>query len=254
VTTLPLAEFDDTDGLIAPRSLRHDEPFPDRAVLCFFPEVLLRLEETGRAHRIARFSGESGGAPVLVVDGPAGPVVALHPGVGAPLAALHLEEVIATGVRAVVACGGAGAVRRGLALGHVVVPTGAVRDEGTSHHYLPPSRVAATDPDVAARLVEVLRRHRVPHTQGLTWTTDAPYRETPARILRRREEGCLTVEMETAALAAVSTFRGVRFGQYLYAADDVSGETWDHRRWSRAEVREQLFEWALEAVATLPVD
>jgi len=249
---LPLAEFDAEAGLIAPRPPRGVAAGAWRAaVLCFFPEVLAALEVSGRGRRVAEFSGDSGGGAILEVDTDHGPVVALHPGVGAPLAALHLEVLVAAGVRDVVACGGAGAVRPGLVLGHVVVPTAALRDEGTSHHYRPPGRIVTTDPDVAAHLVAVLERHGIPHTRGLTWTTDAPFRETAGRIARRRAEGCLTVEMETAALAAVCAFRGARFGQFLYAADDVSGPVWDHRAWTRAEVREVLFELAVEAVSTL---
>jgi uridine phosphorylase len=178
-------------------------------------------------------------------------VAAFHPGVGAPLAAIHLEIAIASGGRAVVACGGAGAVRPGLALGHVVVPTAALRDEGTSFHYLPPSRLVTLDAGAAEALVGVLRRHDRPHTTGLTWTTDGVYRETAGRIRDRQAEGCLTVEMETAALAAVAAFRGVPFGQYLYAGDDVSGPEWDHRRWTRSEVRAELLDLAVEATGTL---
>lgn len=250
--TAPLFEFDeDREAVVPPRALRTEEPFPRRVVLCFFHEVLAARAEAWRARRIGRFSSEVGGHPVYLVDSSAGPVAAFHPGVGAALAAIHLETAVASGGRAFVACGGAGAVRPGLALGHVVVPTGAVRDEGTSFHYAPPSRVVPTDADAAAHLVDVLRRRDRPHTTGLTWTTDGLFRETPGRIRARREEGCLTVEMETAALAAVSAFRGVRFGQYLYAGDDVSGPRWDHRRWTRSEVRAELFDLAVEAVGTL---
>lgn len=249
---LPLVEFDpQRHALITPRA-PHGQGLPPAAVLCFFPEVLARLAESGRGLPVSRFSRQSGGGPILQVETPQGPVAVLHPGVGAPLAALHLEVLIAGGVRAVVACGGAGAVRPGLVLGHVVVPTGAIRDEGTSFHYLPPARQVDTDPVVAAHLVRVLQHHGIPYTSGLTWTTDAPYRETPDRIRRRREEGCVTVEMETAALAAVCSFREVAFGQFLYAADDVSGQEWDHRRWTGAQVREHLVELSIEAVSTLP--
>jgi uridine phosphorylase len=251
-TVLPLAEFDPDEALFAPRPPRRSEEFQPAAVLCFFPEILHGLERDGRARRVGSFSRENGGGAVLAVSTAHGEVTAFNPGVGAPLAALHLEQAVAAGVRDVVACGGAGAVRPGLALGHVVVPTGAVRDEGTSHHYLPAGRVVDTDAEVAAHLVAVLERHDVPHSTGLTWTTDGVYRETPIRIARRREEGCLTVEMETAALAAVCAYRGARFGQLLYAADDVSGPVWDHRRWTRAEVRAALFDLAAEAVTTLP--
>jgi len=250
---LPLAEFDGDAGLFAPRPPRGlgAGACPAAAVLCFFPEVLADLQRSGRGRPLGTFSADSGGGTILEVTTPHGPVTAFHPGVGAPLAVLHLEVAVAAGVTDVVACGGAGAVRPGLALGHVVVPTGALRDEGTSHHYRPAGRLIATDPDVAAHLVEVLVRHDVPHTRGLTWTTDAPYRETPARIARRRAEGCVTVEMETAALAAACAHRGVRFGQFLYAGDDVSGPVWAHRSWTRAQIRAALFELAAEAVTTL---
>jgi uridine phosphorylase len=250
--TFPLLEHDaDPTAIVPPRPLRTVEPFPARAVLCFFHDVLAARAQAGRARPIGRFSTEVGGHPVYLVDSPAGPVAAFHPGVGAALAAIHLETAIASGGRAFVACGGAGAVRPGLALGHVVVPTGAVRDEGTSFHYAPPSRTIATDAAATTHLIDVLRRHDRPHTTGLTWTTDGLFRETPGRIRTRRAEGCLTVEMETAALAAVAAFRGVAFGQYLYAGDDVSGPQRDHRRWTSSEVRGELFDLAVEAVATL---
>ena len=83
---------------------------------------------------------------------------------------------------------------------------------------------------------------------GKTWTTDAFYRETSAKVRLRKEEGCLTVEMEAAAFFAVACFRGVDFAQLLYGGDDVSGETWDSRDWvNRHSARESLFWLAAEA-------
>lgn len=93
------------------------------------------------------------------------------------------------------------------------------------------------------------RKALITPTLRATGTTDAPFRETPRRIQRRRREGCITVEMETAAFLAVAQFRGVRFCQYLYAADDLSGPAWDPRGWTTATVRTELLELAL-AVAT----
>ncbi len=87
---------------------------------------------------------------------------------------------------------------------------------------------------------------------GKTWTTDAFYRETPGKVALRKQEGCLTVEMEAAAFFAVADFRDVTFGQILYGGDDVSGETWDSRRWNeRTSVREKLFWLAAEACLEL---
>jgi uridine phosphorylase len=121
-----------------------------------------------------------------------------------------------------------------------------------SYHYLPASReVQAGDAGVAA-LKAVLDGHGVPYRVGKTWTTDAPYRETPSKIALRKDEGCLTVEMEAASLIAVAQFRGVTLGQVLYGGDDLSGGEWDNRGWqARRDVREQLFCLAAEACLKL---
>jgi len=168
------------------------------------------------------------------------------------MSAALLEEAIAFGCRKFIACGGAGVLNKDIAVGHLIVVSSAVRDEGASYHYLPPSREAVADETGVQALVRVLENRNVPHLVGKTWTTDAPYRETPARIARRREEGCLTVEMESAGMMAVAQFRGVTFGQVLYGGDDLSGAEWDNRAWqSRKEVRENLFWLCAEACLSL---
>jgi uridine phosphorylase len=134
----------------------------------------------------------------------------------------------------------------------LIVPASAVRDEGTSYHYLPPAREVAASADGVAAVEAVLKEHGCPYLLGKTWTTDAFYRETPARIRRRKAEGCLAVEMEAAALFAVAQFRGVTFAQILYAGDDVSGDQWDHRAWQgRGRTRLTLFRLAAEACLSL---
>jgi uridine phosphorylase len=128
----------------------------------------------------------------------------------------------------------------------------AVRDEGVSYHYLPPSREVTANVDAVTALVKTLDGRDVPYRVGKTWTTDAPYRETANKIARRREEGCLTVEMESAALIAVSQFRNVIFGQALYGGDDLSGVEWDNRGWqSKSDIRESLFWLCADACLTL---
>jgi uridine phosphorylase len=249
---LPLTEFDHSaTALISPHLPALDEPLPQRAVMCFFPEIVAALTVSHQARRIGRFSAELGGGDIFVLAHDEVPVAVFHPGVGAPLAVLHLEQAIAAGAYAFVACGAAGALKAGMALGHVIIPTAAVRDEGTSFHYAAPSRQIHTDPSTVAIASQVLHERAVPFTLGTTWTTDAPYRETTARIHRRQREGCLTVEMETAAFLAVTAFRKVRFIQYLYAGDDLSGTTWDHRKWTTADARTKLIQLAIETVLRL---
>jgi uridine phosphorylase len=254
---LPLAllEFDDDrTALIEPAEVfagRRGE-IPPVAVLCFFSEVIDVAVEPGAAP-ITKLYAAHGSHPVhafrLAPDSP--PVAVVHPGVGAPLAAGFLEELIALGATTVVACGGAGAVIPGLALGHVVVPDRAVRDEGTSFHYAPPSREIDADPLGVSVAERVLAARGIPYSTGKTWTTDGLYRETRGRIARRRDEGCLTVEMEAAAFFAVARFRGIRFAQLLYAGDDVSGAAWDSRHWSRSTRRRALFDLAVEVALAL---
>jgi uridine phosphorylase len=103
-----------------------------------------------------------------------------------------------------------------------------------------------------AALVDTLGKQRLPYVLGKTWTTDAPYRETPGKIARRRAQGCSVVEMEAAGLIAVAEYRNVIFGQILYAGDDLSGAEWDHRSWqTRSDIRENLFWLAAEACLLL---
>jgi uridine phosphorylase len=178
---------------------------------------------------------------------------AIHPGVGSALTCGILEEIIVRGCRKFIACGGCGVLDHEIAVGHLVVPTHAVRDEGTSYHYLPPGREVEANPYAVKAIEKVLEKHGIPYILGKTWTTDAPYRETQGKVRQRRSEGCITVEMEASAFFAVSQFREVILGQILYGGDDVSGlGEWDQRDWHKQyETREKLFWLAAEACLEL---
>jgi uridine phosphorylase len=249
---LAITEFDPTPrAVLEPADTVRGGQLPPRLLLCFFQDVLdeLLVPHLTPVHHLR---SEIGPNPVWV-DGEGDAAVAiLHPGVGAPFAATSLEEAIAAGARTIVAVGGAGSLRPELALGHIVVASSAIRDEGTSFHYLPPARTVEADPALVAAASALLEARDIPHVVARTWTTDAPYRETPRKVARRRTEGCATVEMETAAFYAVASFRRVRMLQLLYAADDVSGTTWDERSWMQAsEVRRMLFTVGLDLVRAL---
>jgi uridine phosphorylase len=248
----PILEFDPApEAFIEPRRVIRPIDAPEHCVICFFQDVLTRLTEEGRAHQIAMQRSEIGPHPLheIAVDGRR--LAVLHPGVGAPLAAGLLEEAIARGCTKFIACGGAGVLAPDIAVGHIVVPVAAVRDEGTSYHYLAPSREVAASPEGVAAIEAVLAAHEVPYVKAKTWTTDAIYRETPDKIRRRKAEGCVTVEMEAAAFFAVARFRGVLFAQLLYGGDDLSGEVWDSRQWTTHSARENLFWLAAEACLRL---
>lgn len=252
----PILEHDEHDptqeAVIEPsRILRPVEDMPRRAVACFFQDVLTELAQRHEMRVLKRLRSELGTHPVYELEHGGERIAVFHPGVGAPLAAAILEEVIALGCRDIIACGGCGVLDSTIAVGHVIVPTSAVRDEGTSYHYLPPTRTVEPHPEALAAVEATLRAADVPYLTGTTWTTDAIYRETREQVRRRRAEGCIAVEMEAATFFAVARFRGVRFGQLLYGGDDVAAEEWSHRHWQAHGVRETLFTLAADAVLRL---
>ena len=249
----PILEHDNSpDALIEPSHVLSPIDIPRHCVLCFFQEVIAGLREQGLLREVFVLGSEMGPNPVYALDAGGRPLALMHPGVGAPLAGAFMDELIALGCRKFIACGGAGVLNADLVVGHLVVPDSAVRDEGMSYHYLPPSREIAPSPEAMSAIEATLQRHNAPYVVGKTWTTDAFYRETAARVARRRAEGCLTVEMEAAALFAVGRFRGVTVGQILYSGDDLSGEAWEDREWrDHSSIRERLFRLAAEACLML---
>lgn len=249
----PILEFDPSPNAIIEPHLIHDKmDVPERCVVCFFAEVFDALKASGRLKVVAVQRSEIGDNPVYELDVDGRRLAAFHPGVGAPLAAAFLDEVIALGCRKFIACGGAGVLNREIAVGHLVVPTSAVRDEGTSYHYLPPAREVSASPEGVAAIEQILKADGIDYIVGKTWTTDGIYRETPDKVKLRKEEGCITVEMEAAAFFAVSQFRGVTFAQILYGGDNLDSEKWDSRHWDRqSSIREKLFWLAAEACLKL---
>ena len=252
---LPLFEREyDEPGIINAKDIVSVENAPRRCVITFFGEVAERIRLEYGAEEIYRIRSEMGEFPLLAFEHNGVPVAMIHCGVGAPLAAGILEEVIAAGCTAFVACGGAGVVDRTVNANRVLVPTAAVRDEGVSYHYLPPAREVEPTAVALEAVRKTVRAYSVDSLEGKTWTTDAIFRETPGIIRRRREEGCISVEMEAAALFAVARYRGIECAQLLYAGDDVAGELWDPRNWDKqVDARERLFYLALEACLAIDV-
>ncbi len=100
-------------------------------------------------------------------------------------------------------------LEKGIAVGLLIVVSSAIRDEGASYHYLPPIREVIANPLSVATLETAVKQKGWPYIVGKTWTTDAPYRETASKVALRKNEGCLTVEMEAASFIAVAEFRKV---------------------------------------------
>jgi MFS family permease len=124
--------------------------------------------------------------------------------VGASFAVLVAEELFASGCRLLISITSAGQITGVGQPPYFVLIERALRDEGTSYHYLPPSRYSVLHGDLRNHLQATWNHERLRLYGGASWTTDAPFRETEAMIAVCREEGILTVEMEAAALYALA--------------------------------------------------
>jgi uridine phosphorylase len=249
----PILEFDpNPDAILNPSQIRNPKDAPAHVVICFFADILSDLKAQGKLELLANLKSEIGLHPLYIYQHGDRQLLVFHPGIGAPLAAGLLEEVIAMGAKYFIACGGCGVLDDHVDVLHPFIVTSAVRDEGTSYHYLPPAREVAAHPMAIEALTSSLNAKKLTYSLCKTWTTDAIYRETAGKRLLRIAEGCEVVEMEAAAFFAVAQFRKVVFGQLLYAGDLVKPEGWDGRSWnSRTDTRRLLFELAVESVIKL---
>jgi uridine phosphorylase len=214
-------------------------PAPRAVVLTWQQRLADRVRENRDSERLRRAGT---GSQLLRLSPDLG--LARLP-IGAPAAAIAVEELAARGTELFIGIGTAGALGGGLAPGDLVVCSAALRDEGTSHHYAPPEPFALPDPELTVRL-----RERLPAAAcGPSWTTDAPYRETSEEIARYRAEGILTVEMEASCLFTVARTLGVPAAAAFVVSDVLHGDRWEPH-FGSADVLQGL--WTLfEAAETV---
>ena len=127
--------------------------------------------------------------------------------VGASFAVLVAEQLFASGCRLLASVTSAGQIAPAGEPPYFVLIDRALRDEGTSYHYLPPGPYAMIQADLLAIIRSGLP-DSISVVQGGAWTTDAPFRETGESIAFSRSEGLIAVEMEAAALYAFAQARG----------------------------------------------
>ena len=249
----PILEFDeDSNAVIRPSNIIRPKDIAANCVLCFFADAIDNILSEYPSETIWRFRAESLSLPVYQLDYKGAKITLAQAGVCAPVAAAQMEELTALGCRKFIACGSCGVLRKEIALGHLIIPTAAVRDEGTSYHYISPSREITADQRVTRVIEDTLTEQSIPYIKAKTWTTDAIYRETPSKIQRRKDEGCVTVEMEAAAYMAVSRYNNTEFGQILYAGDNLGGPEWESRNFlKRTDIREFVLRAALDACVNL---
>ena len=236
----PILEFDpNPTAKLNPSHFAEPKFDTDKLVITFFPEVIQKLLEQEEIFEDRVIPGENPVPIYRFIDDP-GVLLTLGQ-VGCPACAGNLDLFHAMGITKAMFCGGGGVLDRNIEVGQILVVEGAIRDEGFSYQYFAPSRVIYADAQTNGKIINYLEKHEIPYLQGLTWTTDAIFRETPDRIAMRKEEGAKIVEMEQAGCLAVARFRQFSYGALIYGGDDLSGEEWSNRGWrSREGIRYDL--------------
>ncbi|MGV8074774.1 MAG: nucleoside phosphorylase [Syntrophobacteraceae bacterium] len=198
-----------------------------------------------RTHRLLLtdvHTGTYAGKPVSI----AGPML------GAPQTVMVLEKLIALGVSDIVAVGWCGSLLDNVRIGDVVLPTGAVSEEGTSRHYPIPTDRPGPSEALLKPLRESFQKELLTVHEGKVWSTDAPYRETIGKVLNYKQAGILAVDMETSALLTVARFRNIRLAVALIVSDSLSDLTWKHgfKEIRFQQTRTKLAELTLKAVCS----
>ena len=166
---------------------------------------------------------------------------------GASAAVQLIDHLFLSGVSHLIASGSCG-VLVDIPENEFLIPTKALRDEGTSYHYLKPDRFIDLNEKGIKALEHTLNKSSVRFDQCITWTNDAFFRETKEMVKYRKEEGCTVVEMECAAIAACAEFRNKIFGHLLFTGDTLAdAEKHDQRDWGNASI-EKAFMLSLDAV------
>ena len=235
----PILEFDDNKtAKLNPESFVQQTFDTDKLIITFFPEVMDKLTAEGKIVRERTIGGENLVFIYRFVDDD---ILITLGAVGCPSCAGNLDLFHSMGAAKVMFCGGGGVLDKNIEVGQILVVDGAIRDEGFSYHYIAPSRYIYTNPETTEKITRYLEKNSISYIRGLTWTTDAIFRETAERIARRKEEGAKIVEMEQAGCIAVSQFRGFEYGALIYGGDDVSQDEWSNRGWrSREGIRYDL--------------
>jgi uridine phosphorylase len=227
------AQKHDHEEFITPATLREWRRergmLPDRAPQSAILLYQNALHEAAIGHGQATPLGGRGiYDKVFTLDRTAGRVAVVGGfGIGAPVAAIVLEELISIGVERVLSIGTAGALQPDLAPGEVVLCTDAVRDEGVSHHYAPSDRAAAADPALTYALERTIASAQLPWRRGTSWTIDTPYRETAAEARHYQSSGVLCVEMEAAALFTVAAYRRTPLASAFCISDSLADAEWN---------------------------
>ena len=230
------------------------ENFPDTVISVFSHQLFGKMLDFFGARQIAESHDVDGVWKVYEVEYKGRRFAFAKARLGAPACVGFFEDVIAFGAKRIILLGNCGVLDKDIRDCGIIIPRAAMRDEGTSYHYAPPSDMITVNKKYTDEFKAVCEQFGYPYTEGITWTTDAFYRETPKKMAARKEAGAVCVEMECASMQAMCDFRGIEFFQFFYAGDNLDHSKWDPRSLSgnmRLDDKEKIVLLAFELAAKI---
>ena len=226
-----LFEFDGSkDAVINPDNIIDKiDNIPEVAIACFSKTLFEKIVEGTKCIEIGQLSNTNGKKKIYEIEYNGKRLVLFMVGVGAPMAAADLEDIHAMGCNKFIIFGNCGVLDRNIDDCSIIIPNEAIRDEGTSFHYIEPSKTIKVNKKYVTEFKNVLEDFGYSYTEGMTWTTDAFYRETRKKVEDRVSMGAKVVEMECSALQAVADFRNMDLFMFFYAGDNLDLPEWDKR-------------------------
>ncbi len=214
-------------GIIRPIKAAGDPPVGPDVLMVIIPYELTHLVQTAKAKAVP-FSQTRLYRLYQTEGGDHGPLTLCGPFLGAPHAVMGMEKLIVLGAKRIWVLGWCGSLQPALPIGHIVVPTGAVSEEGTSAHYPIGAKSPESDEILNQMLGDELERRGLPFSKGAVWTTDAIYRETVSKVKAYQARGILGVEMEISALMTLALYRSVSMAGLLVVSDELFDFKWRH--------------------------
>lgn len=220
--------FDNQSNAIINPRFDENAPQVDACILTFSHEIETFVLNNYDCRQIALFWFATGSTPIYRIDYKGKAFAFYKTYVGAPACVGTVEDTLSK-IRTdkYVVFGGAGCLNKEIAHGKVMIPTEAYRDEGTSYHYAPAADyIAVRNADTVERF---MKENGIPYVTGKTWTTDSFYRETVNNFNKHKADGCISVEMECAALQAMCDFRGLSLYTFFTSGDLLDAPQWTDR-------------------------
>ena len=238
---LPILEYDDAQSAVfMPTHEKLGISLPKKAVFAFLGDTVDNYALSHGAIKVSEFLSATKLYPIYIIPHGGEEICLCQAPVGAAPATQILDWLIGYGVRQIISSGSCG-VLADMPENTFLLPTRALRDEGTSYHYLPPSRYVDLNADFIGRVKKALEDMDFPYAECTTWTTDGFFRETRDMVLYRKSEGCEVVEMECSALAACAEFRGAEFSLLLFTGDTLANvDVYDEREWGKSSHEKAL--------------